>query len=60
MGNSFGTIFRVTTWGESHGRAIGAVIDGCPSLVPLDETDIQPDLDRRAPGQSHLVSQRKE
>ncbi|MEI8219257.1 MAG: chorismate synthase [bacterium] len=60
MGNSFGTIFRVTTWGESHGRAIGAVIDGCPSLVPLDETDIQPDLDRRAPGQSHLVTQRKE
>ncbi len=60
MGNSFGTIFRVTTWGESHGQAIGAVVDGCPSLLPLDETDIQPDLDRRAPGQSLLVTQRKE
>ncbi len=60
MGNTFGQLFRVTTWGESHGGAIGAVVDGCPSLLPLSEADIQPDLDRRAPGQSALVSQRKE
>ncbi len=60
MGNTFGQLFRVTTWGESHGAAIGAVVDGCPPLLPLAETDIQPDLDRRAPGQSALVSQRKE
>ena len=60
MGNTFGHLFRVTTWGESHGPAIGAVIDGCPPLLPLSEADIQPDLDRRAPGQSALVTQRKE
>jgi chorismate synthase len=60
VGNSFGQLFRVTTWGESHGGAIGAVVDGCPSLLPLSEADIQPDLDRRRPGQSLLVSQRKE
>ena len=60
MGNTFGHLFRVTTWGESHGAAIGAVIDGCPPLLPLSEADIQPDLDRRAPGQSALVTQRKE
>ena len=60
MGNTFGTLFRVTTWGESHGGAIGAVVDGCPSLLPLSEADIQPDLDRRAPGQSRLVTQRRE
>src|SRR5256714_14481061 len=60
MANSFGQLFRVTTWGESHGAAIGAVIDGCPSQLELSEADIQPDLDRRAPGQSALVSQRKE
>lgn len=60
MGNTFGTLFRVTTWGESHGGAIGAVVDGCPPLLPLSEADIQPELDRRAPGQSHLVTQRKE
>jgi chorismate synthase len=59
-GNSFGQIFRVTTWGESHGGAIGAVVDGCPPLLALCEADIQPDLDRRAPGQSALVTQRKE
>jgi chorismate synthase len=59
-GNSFGTIFRVTTWGESHGAAVGVVVDGCPSLLELSEADIQPDLDRRAPGQSTLVTQRKE
>ena len=60
MGNTFGTLFRLTTFGESHGGAIGAVVDGCPPLLPLGQADIQPDLDRRAPGQSHLVTQRKE
>jgi chorismate synthase len=60
MGNSFGRLFRVTTWGESHGAATGAVVDGCPARLPLGEADIQPDLDRRRPGQSTLTSQRKE
>src|SRR5439155_894667 len=60
MGNTWGQLFRVTTWGESHGGATGAVVDGCPSRLPLSPADIQPDLDRRAPGQSALVSQRKE
>jgi len=60
MSNTFGHLFRVTTWGESHGGAIGAVVDGCPPLLALSEADIQPELDRRAPGQSHLVTQRKE
>jgi chorismate synthase len=60
VGNTFGTLFRLTTFGESHGGALGAVVDGCPPQLPLAETDIQPDLDRRAPGQSHLVTQRKE
>ena len=60
VGNTWGRLFRVTTWGESHGAAIGAVIDGCPPRLPLSESDIQPDLDRRAPGQSAIVTQRKE
>jgi chorismate synthase len=60
MGNTFGQLFRVTTWGESHGPATGAVIDGCPPRLALSEADIQPDLDRRRPGQSLLTSQRKE
>jgi chorismate synthase len=60
VGNTFGTLFRLTTFGESHGGALGAVVDGCPPQLPLAEADIQPDLDRRAPGQSHLVTQRKE
>jgi chorismate synthase len=60
MANTFGSLFRVTTWGESHGGATGAVVDGCPPRVPLSEADIQPDLDRRRPGQSLLTSQRKE
>src|SRR6266480_5748199 len=60
MANTFGQLFRVTTWGESHGAAIGAVIDGCPPRLALSEADIQPELDRRAPGQSALVTQRKE
>jgi chorismate synthase len=60
VGNAFGSLFRVTTWGESHGAAIGAVIDGCPALLPITEAEIQVDLDRRAPGQSRLTTQRKE
>ncbi|MHB8573882.1 MAG: chorismate synthase [Dehalococcoidia bacterium] len=60
MGNTFGRLFRVTTWGESHGGAIGAIVDGCPPLLALSEADIQPELDRRAPGQSAIVTQRKE
>lgn len=58
--NSFGHIFRVTTFGESHGAALGCVVDGCPPSIPLVESDIQADLDRRRPGQSKYVSQRKE
>ena len=60
MGNTFGTLFRVTTWGESHGGAVGAVIDGCPACLPLSEADLQPELDRRRPGQSDIVTPRKE
>ncbi len=59
-GNSFGSIFRFTTWGESHGPAIGCVVDGVPPLIPLSEADIQPFLDRRAPGGSRFVTQRQE
>ena len=59
-GNTFGTIFRVSTFGESHGKAIGGVIDGCPSGIELDVEAIQRDLDRRKPGQSAIVTQRKE
>ncbi len=58
--NSFGHLFRVTTWGESHGPAIGCVVDGCPPLIPLTEVDIQPWLDRRRPGGSRFVTQRRE
>ncbi|MGI4796263.1 MAG: chorismate synthase, partial [Janthinobacterium lividum] len=58
--NSFGHLFRVTTWGESHGPAIGCVVDGCPPLLPLGESDIQPWLDRRRPGQSRYTTQRQE
>ena len=58
--NTFGRNFRCTTFGESHGKALGVVIDGCPAGYPLREEDIQPLLDRRRPGQSDLVSQRKE
>ena len=60
MGNTFGQLFRVTTWGESHGAAIGAVVDGCPPRLALSEDLIQVELDRRAPGQSAIVTQRKE
>ncbi|MCA3700245.1 MAG: chorismate synthase [Brevundimonas sp.] len=58
--NTFGHLFRVTTWGESHGPAIGCVVDGCPPLIPLTEADLQPWLDRRKPGGSRFVTQRKE
>lgn len=60
MSNIFGTTFRVTTFGESHGAALGAVIDGCPSLIPISENEIQAQLDRRRPGQSKLTTTRKE
>ena len=60
MANTFGQLFRVTTWGESHGGAVGVVVDGCPPLLEISEADIQPDLDRRRPGQSRIVTQRKE
>src|ERR1700742_2589340 len=60
MGNSFGQLFRITTWGESHGGGVGVVIDGCPPRLSLSEADIQPDLDRRRPGQSSIVTPRKE
>jgi chorismate synthase len=60
MGNSFGHLFRITTWGESHGGGVGVVIDGCPPRLPLREADIQPDLDRRRPGQSAIVTPRQE
>ncbi len=58
--NTFGHLFRVTTWGESHGPAIGGVIDGCPPRLPLTEADIQPWLDKRRPGQSKFTTQRQE
>ncbi len=59
-GNTFGTLFAVTNFGESHGSAIGCIIDGCPPGMPLSEADIQPDLDRRRPGTSKFVTQRNE
>ena len=60
MGNTFGHMFRITTWGESHGDAVGVVVDGCPPRLPLCEQDIQAELDRRRPGQSEISTQRKE
>lgn len=60
MSSTTGHLFRVTTFGESHGAGIGVVVDGCPPLLELNEDDIQPDLDRRRPGQSRLVTQRQE
>lgn len=60
MGNRFGTLFCVTTWGESHGPAVGATVDGCPPRLPLTVDQIQRELDRRRPGQSRIVTQRKE
>lgn len=60
MGNSFGTLFRISTWGESHGGGIGVVIDGCPPKLPLTVEEIQSELDRRRPGQSDITTPRKE
>jgi len=60
MANSFGQLFRITSWGESHGGGVGVVVDGCPPMLELTEADIQPDLDRRRPGQSKIVTPRKE
>jgi chorismate synthase len=59
-GNTFGTLFRITTWGESHGMAVGVVVDGCPSGIELAASDIQNELDRRRPGQSVVSTHRKE
>ena len=59
-GNTFGKLFSFTSWGESHGPAIGCVVDGAPPLIPLSEADIQPWLDRRKPGQSRFTTQRRE
>lgn len=58
--NTFGHVFRVTTWGESHGPALGATVDGCPPGVPVDEAFLQQWLDKRRPGQSKHTTQRKE
>ena len=60
MGNTFGQLFRVTTFGESHGGGVGVVIDGCPPTIELSEAEIQRELDRRRPGQSKVTTQRKE
>ena len=60
MSSTFGSFFRVTTFGESHGRGVGAILDGCPPRLPLEEADIQPQLDRRRPGQSRLTTDRQE
>ena len=59
-GSTYGNIFKITTWGESHGEAIGVVVDGCPAGLELDENDIQKLLDRRKPGSSQFATQRKE
>ena len=58
-GNTFGRIFRITTWGESHGKAIGVVLDGCPAGLEITEDEIQTELDRRRPGQSKITTQEK-
>src|SRR6266478_5086412 len=60
MASIFGVLFRISTWGESHGGGVGVVVDGCPPRIPLSESDIQPELDRRRPGQSEIVTQRAE
>src|SRR5271166_3686168 len=59
MASSFGHLFHITTWGESHGGGVGVVVDGCPPRLKLSEADNQPYLDRRRPGQSAIVSPRK-
>ncbi len=60
MSSSFGTLFKITTWGESHGKAVGVVIDGCPAQLPITAEEIQAELDRRKPGQSTISTPRKE
>ncbi len=60
MGNTFGHLFRITTFGESHGPAVGVIVDGCPPRLPISREEIQADLDRRRPGQSRITTQRKE
>ena len=60
MSSQFGQLFRIATWGESHGGGVGVVVDGCPSRIDLTEADIQKDLDRRRPGQSEIVTPRAE
>lgn len=60
MGSNFGTLFRISTWGESHGGGVGVVVDGCPPRVPLEVEEIQADLDRRRPGQSEITTPRNE
>ena len=60
MGSSFGTLFRITTWGESHGPGLGVVVEGCPPRLPLEARDVQVELDRRRPGQSRITTQRRE
>ncbi len=59
-GNTFGKIFKITTFGESHGTAMGCILDGCPPNIELSKEDIQHDLNRRKPGQSDVTTQRKE
>ena len=59
-GSSYGKLFQITTWGESHGKALGVVIDGCPAGLPLSEDDIQAFLDRRKPGRTKISTPRKE
>ena len=59
-GSTLGTIWKITTWGESHGTGVGVVIDGCPAGLPLTEEDVQAYLDRRKPGQSRFTTQRQE
>ena len=60
MGNTYGNLFKITTFGESHGKALGVIIDGCPAGLPIDEAFIQQELDRRKPGQSKITTQRRE
>ena len=60
MANTFGGMFRITTWGESHGQAVGVTVDGCPPRFPVSEADVQRELDRRRPGQSAISTQRRE
>ena len=60
MSSQYGNLFRISTWGESHGPGVGVVLDGCPSGLPISEAEIQAELDRRRPGQSRLTTPRKE